>query len=80
MSCAEKIAKSWSRLAQSVERLTVNQDVTGSSPVAGAKKNPSTKRFEGFLDYIVYIILACAICCKSALKYMLNTQIFWCDI
>ena len=28
-----------SSLAQSVERLTVNQDVTGSSPVGGAKKN-----------------------------------------
>ncbi len=28
---------SYSRLAQSVERMTVNHDATGSSPVAGAK-------------------------------------------
>lgn len=32
------------RLAQLVERLTVNQDVTGSSPVGGAKENRMNKR------------------------------------
>ena len=30
---------SYSSIAQSVERMTVNHDVTGSSPVGGAKKN-----------------------------------------
>ena len=29
----------YSSIAQSVERMTVNHDVTGSSPVGGAKKN-----------------------------------------
>ena len=29
----------FSSIAQSVERMTVNHDVTGSSPVGGAKKN-----------------------------------------
>ena len=33
----------YSSIAQSVERMTVNHDVTGSSPVGGAKKNSSTK-------------------------------------
>ena len=40
----------YSSLAQSVERLTVNQDVTGSSPVGGAK-NPANKSFAGFLFF-----------------------------
>ena len=39
-----------SSLAQSVERLTVNQDVTGSSPVGGAKK-PVNSTFTGFIYF-----------------------------
>ena len=31
----------YSSIAQSVERMTVNHDVTGSSPVGGAKIKPS---------------------------------------
>ena len=38
----------YSCLAQSVERLTVNQDVTGSSPVAGAKKIPQPSGLRDF--------------------------------
>ena len=34
-----KISYRYSSIAQSVERMTVNHDVTGSSPVGGAK-NP----------------------------------------
>ena len=33
----------YSSLAQSVERMTVNHDVAGSSPAGGAKKYPRTK-------------------------------------
>ena len=33
----------YSSIAQSVERMTVNHDVTGSSPVGGANKNLFTK-------------------------------------
>ncbi len=33
----------FSSIAQSVERMTVNHDVTGSSPVRGAKKKASRK-------------------------------------
>ena len=33
----------YSSIAQSVERMTVNHDVTGSSPVGGAKKNRVAK-------------------------------------
>ena len=31
----------YSSIAQSVERMTVNHDVTGSSPVRGARKKPN---------------------------------------
>ena len=31
----------WSSIAQSVERMTVNHDVTGSSPVGGASAEPA---------------------------------------
>ena len=33
---------SYSSLAQSVERMTVNHDVAGSSPAGGAKNTPKT--------------------------------------
>ena len=40
----------YSSIAQSVERMTVNHDVTGSSPVRGAiKQKPD--RVSGFLFY-----------------------------
>lgn len=35
------LSEIYSSVAQSVERLTVNQDVTGSSPVRGAKLKKS---------------------------------------
>ena len=42
-----QVVNTYSSLVQSVERLTVNQEVTGSSPVGGAK-NPANKEFAGF--------------------------------
>ena len=39
----------YSSLAQSVEHLTVNQGVTGSSPVGGAKNPWNSSKFRGFL-------------------------------
>ena len=35
----------YSSLAQSVERMTVNHDVAGSSPAGGAKNAPKTSFF-----------------------------------
>ena len=42
----------YSCLAQSVERLTVNQDVTGSSPVTGAKTDKSEPLRLGFVCFL----------------------------
>ena len=42
------LSYSYSCLAQSVERMTVNHDATGSSPVTGASEKPLTIRFKGF--------------------------------
>ena len=39
---------SYSSVAQSVERVTVNHDVTGSSPVRGATKSPENLVFGAF--------------------------------
>ena len=39
----------YSSLAQSVERVTVNHDVVGSSPTGGAIKSTSTYRTSRFL-------------------------------
>ena len=39
----------YSSIAQSVERLTVNQDVTGSSPVGGATKTIGCVRWSFFV-------------------------------
>ena len=44
----------YSSLAQSVEHLTVNQGVTGSSPVGGAKQNPLSK--EGGFLFVLFTI------------------------
>ena len=43
----------YSSIAQSVEHLTVNQGVTGSSPVGGVHKKPAFIRLRAFL--ILYI-------------------------
>ena len=45
----------YSCLAQSVERLTVNQDVTGSSPVTGAN-NPANH--QGWRDFALFWYLS----------------------
>ena len=37
--CQHKAKAIYSSIAQSVERMTVNHDVTGSSPVGGAKNS-----------------------------------------
>ena len=52
----------YSRIAQSVERLTVNQDVVGSSPTVGARMRADDKShllFVCFNKFIVYIQLDC---------------------
>ena len=46
--------ETYSSLAQSVEHLTVNQGVTGSSPVGGAKQNPLSK--EGGFLFVLFNI------------------------
>ena len=50
----------------SVERMTVNHDVTGSSPVGGATKNPIDKPknglFIGFFLFFVCFHVALGIC------------------
>ena len=43
----------YSSLAQSVEHLTVNQGVAGSSPAGGAKQNPLSK--EGGFLFVLFI-------------------------
>ena len=43
-----------SSLAQSVERMTVNHDVAGSSPAGGAKQNPLSK--EGGFLFVLFTI------------------------
>ena len=56
---------SYSSIAQSVERMTVNHDVTGSSPVRGAKKKDHAERGLFFLllgkappcDIMIYLHL-----------------------
>ena len=42
----------YSSIAQSVERMTVNHDVTGSSPVGGATT-------ELYFDYSVFFLAQC---------------------
>ena len=44
----------YSSLAQSVERMTVNHDVAGSSPAGGAKQNPLSK--EGGFLFVLFTI------------------------
>ena len=39
----------YSSIAQSVERMTVNHDVTGSSPVGGAKRKQSSNSYSVFV-------------------------------
>ena len=46
----------YSSIAQSVERMTVNHDVTGSSPVGGAKRRTSNQKVARFS--FVFIISA----------------------
>ena len=45
----------YSRIAQSVERLTVNQDVVGSSPTVGAKVRADDKSHLLFVVLAIYI-------------------------
>ena len=46
----------YSSIAQSVERMTVNHDVTGSSPVGGAKQEEVTINFYGnFFLLFIYL-------------------------
>ena len=47
---------SYSSLAQSVERMTVNHDVAGSSPAGGAKKKAGRKTCL-FLGSLVVLVL-----------------------
>ena len=49
--CAAEKSIFYSSIAQSVERMTVNHDVTGSSPVGGARKNSCSKEQEFFQLY-----------------------------
>ena len=43
----------YSSLAQSVERMTVNHDVAGSSPARGAIKKPVCESVTGFFHTII---------------------------
>ena len=60
----------YSSLAQSVERMTVNHDVAGSSPAGGAKRKRVTKRLLSFV-FLSFVRLAparrhdCATCCAE---------------
>ena len=60
----------YSSLAQSVERMTVNHDVAGSSPAGGAKQKRVTKRLLSFV-FLSFVRLAparrhdCATCCAE---------------
>ncbi len=49
-----RVSLSYSSLAQSVERMTVNHDVAGSSPAGGAKQNPLSK--EGGFLFVLFTI------------------------
>ena len=44
----------YSSIAQSVERMTVNHDVTGSSPVGGAKEKSCQRKLAGFF-FVLFI-------------------------
>ena len=48
----------YSSIAQSVERMTVNHDVTGSSPVRGAifvvRKSCKTKKAQDLVDLVLF--------------------------
>ena len=47
-----EVHQTYSSIAQSVERMTVNHDVTGSSPVRGAKEVGFTDLFFIFAECI----------------------------
>ena len=52
----------YSSIAQSVERMTVNHDVAGSSPAWGARnRKPVDDVFTGF-----FIVLVWAVCTRTA--------------
>ena len=47
----------YSRIAQSVERLTVNQDVVGSSPTVGARMRADDKSHLLFVLYAAWLLI-----------------------
>ena len=53
----EKTKTTYSSLAQSVERMTVNHDVAGSSPARGAKKTLKLCGFEVFYFFNISLWL-----------------------
>ena len=53
-ACFHPLKTKYSSLAQSVERMTVNHDVAGSSPARGAKQNPLSK--EGGFLFVLFTI------------------------
>ena len=60
----------YSSLAQSVEHLTGNQGVTGSSPVGGAKQNPPSKE-GGFFGCMKLVKI------NGQIKKLLFERIHW---
>ena len=67
----------YSSLAQSVERVTVNHDVVGSSPTGGAKKRPSEPDGLFFASRIVRLERVCGFRIAKSAAHSRRRQTQW---
>ena len=76
-----KAKAAYSSIAQSVERMTVNHDVTGSSPVGGAKTKNLPRKLAGF-SFIQYHLSRLPYRSRRQRKHFLRRRVSttWCHL